>query len=131
MARLVEMITITDGPRENLLSWRILGSLQQIFGLEVLWPANCLTADVHYPIWKRDDTQPPDGFRSALVDLTRFSRQEIARLVKEGLIPTANTVVVTEGDDFGRDRGWVASNSFKKVFSCLETETCFYQPGWW
>ena len=36
LARLVEMITVTDGPRENLLSWRISGSLQQIFGLEVL-----------------------------------------------------------------------------------------------
>ena len=76
MARLVEIITATVGPRENLPSWRISGSLQQIFGLEVLWPANCLTADVHYPIWKGDDTPPPDGFRSALVDLNRFSRQE-------------------------------------------------------
>ena len=41
-------------PLYSKLSWRLTGSLQQIFNLEALFPGHPLTADPHFNIWAAD-----------------------------------------------------------------------------
>ena len=113
----------------SCLSWRTLGSLQQIFGLQTLVPANPLTADPHFDIWLHAEggVRPFGITGPSLIDLTNPTVAARANCPDFDLrLPLTGTVVVT----LGRPGRHVAAGLATRKFSLIASGGSEQKQNW-
>ena len=104
----------------SCLSWRTSGSLQQIFGLQILVPAHPLTADPHYDIWLHAEGGVlPFGITGpSFIDLTNPTVAARANCPAFELrLPLTGTVVVTLGRPGRHVAAGLATRNYSLVAS--------------
>ncbi|HSG19383.1 MAG TPA: hypothetical protein VLA31_01320, partial [Burkholderiaceae bacterium] len=118
------------GPRFiSTLSWRVSGTLQQMFGLHTLFPGHPLTADPHFEEWTADLSATD---QSILLDLTAPAvAKELSTPELLPTIPSSRTVVVSAGRLPRALEKALSDRRFEPVLTIPSKSSGQYRHNWW